>query len=179
MGRDKLDLEVGGVPLIRRVYDVLARQCEEVLVVGPERCSVLPAEVRYVSDLRPGFEGPLAGMEAGFLSAQHPLVFVAAGDMPFLPEKMVGYLLGHVAQGDLRAAIPRWKGIHPLCAAYERGILPLVQKVLDDGVRAVRGMLESIERVEYFEEELTRFGDPDTFLMNVNTMEDLERARSG
>lgn len=179
MGRDKLDLEVGGAPLIRRVYDVLARQCEEVLVVGPERCGALPAEARYVSDLRARFEGPLAGMEAGFLSAQHPLVFVAAGDMPFLPDELVVYLLGHVAQGDVRAAVPRWNGLHPLCAAYERGIFPLVQKALDGGVRAVWEMLESIGRVEYFQEELTHFGEPDKFLMNVNTAKDLERARSG
>jgi len=37
--------------------------------------------------------------------------------------------------------------------------------------------LEGLDAVYYAEEELRRFGDPDLFLMNVNSPQDLERAR--
>jgi molybdopterin-guanine dinucleotide biosynthesis protein A len=37
--------------------------------------------------------------------------------------------------------------------------------------------LEGVDEVEYVGAELRRFGDPDLFLMNVNTPEDLQRAR--
>lgn len=180
MGRDKLSLPVGGVPLVRRVYDVLALVCEEVLVVAseePARDYGLPA--RTVADLRPGREGPLAAMEAGLAAARNDHVFVAAGDAPFVSADLVGFLLERVAGSEVRAAVPRYGGRpHPLCAAYERDILADLSSTLNLGVRAVREFLESLDDVTYVEDELERFGDPETFLMNVNSPEDLEKARS-
>ena len=177
MGTDKLSLEVGGTPLLRCVHDALAARCSEVLVVGGE--GVTPLEgVRRITGERPGGLGPLAGLEAGLTAARNPLVFVAAGDMPFLAVALVGYLLERLEGGSAGAVAPRYGGrTHPLCAAYSRGLLPLVGSALDDGVRAVHVCLEGLDEAEYVGEELRQFGDPDLFLMNVNTPEDLRRAR--
>jgi hypothetical protein len=41
----------------------------------------------------------------------------------------------------------------------------------------VREFLGDLDQVYYVEEELRRFGEPDLFLMNVNSPRDLERAR--
>jgi molybdenum cofactor guanylyltransferase len=83
MGRDKLLLEVGGMPLLHRVHDVLAGRCAEVILVGggPARLE----GVRQVRDERSGGQGPLAGIEAGLAAAEYQPVFVAAADLPFLP----------------------------------------------------------------------------------------------
>jgi molybdenum cofactor guanylyltransferase len=68
---------------------------------------------------------------------------------------------------------------HPLCAAYRREIRPAVSAALDRGVRSVRELLEDLPGVRYVEEgELRRFGDPELLLMNVNSPEDLTRARA-
>jgi molybdopterin-guanine dinucleotide biosynthesis protein A len=177
MGTDKLSLEVGGTPLLRRVHDALAARCREVLVVGGAFAAHLPG-VRRVAGERPGGLGPLAGLEAGLAVARNPLVFVAAGDMPFLTEALVGYLLGRLEGSSAGAVVPRYEGrTHPLHAAYRRELLPLVETALDNGVRAARVFLDGLDEVEYVDEELLRFGDPDLFLMNVNTPEDLRRAR--
>jgi molybdenum cofactor guanylyltransferase len=75
--------------------------------------------------------------------------------------------------------VPRYGGTaHPLCAAYDRRILPQVRSVLDGGVRSVREFLDSLDRVEYVEGELQQFGDPELLLMNVNSPKDLDRARA-
>jgi molybdenum cofactor guanylyltransferase len=75
--------------------------------------------------------------------------------------------------------VPRHRGAaHPLCAAYDRELLPQVRSALDGGVRSVRAFLAGVDPVEYVEEELRRFGDPDLFLMNINSPEDLDRARA-
>ncbi len=177
MGRDKLPLKVGGVALLERVLNVLATRCAEVIVVGED----VPRDVagHRVPDLRPGTEGPLAGMEAGLSAARHRVVFVAAGDMPFVPGQMVDFLLGRLAERDLSAVLPRHGGLpQPLCAAYDRGILPRLAAALDSGIRSVRDLLGGLEAAEYIETgELRRFGDPDLFLMNVNSPADLRRAR--
>ena len=176
MGREKLSLEVDGVPLVQRVRDTLTECCREVLVIGGD--GIRLEGVRYVSDERPGRLGPLAGMEAGLAAARSPLTFVAAGDIPFLTQGMVGYLLGRLEKGGVLAVVPRYRGrTHPLCAAYARALLPRLETALDSGVRALHGFLKGMDEVEYIGEELRRFGDPDLLLMNVNSPGDLARAR--
>lgn len=140
--------------------------------------SVLSESVRFVPDARPG-EGPLAGIEAGLTAARNPLVFVAAGDMPFVSPGLVGYMIRLAAEHGLQAVVPRCDGLHPLCAVYSRDVLPLVSRALEGGVRAVHAFIESLDTVEYVGwEELGRFGEPELLLMNVNTPEDFERARA-
>ena len=176
MGREKLSLKVDRVPLIERVRAALTDCCQEVLVIGGG--GIRLEGVRYIAGERPGGLGPLAGMEAGLARARYPLTFIAAGDMPFLTQSMVGYLLGRLARDGVLAVIPRYQGrVHPLCAAYARAMLPRLQAALDGGTRAVHGFLEGVDRVEYVEEELQRFGDPGLLLMNVNSPADLELAR--
>ena len=178
MGRDKLLLEVGGAPLLKRVHEALSARCAEVILVGGD-LAVLEG-VRRIPDARGGGQGPLAGMEAGLAAARSRPVFVAAGDLPFLPGELVGFLLDRLEERGACAAVPRYGGrTHPLCAAYDRRVLPLVRSALDGGVRSVREFLGALDEVEYVEEELRRFGDPDLFLMNVNSPEDLARARRG
>ena len=179
MGRDKLLLEVGGEPLLRRVCGALSTRCAEIIVVGGGGASVRLERVRRVSDERGGGLGPLAGLEAGLAAARSRLVFVAAGDVPFLSERVVCYLLERLERSGAFAAVPRHRGqTHPLCAAYDRQVLSRVRSALDGGVRSVREFLGGLDPVEYVEEGLLRFGDPDLFLMNVNSPEDLERARA-
>ena len=177
MGRDKLLLEVGGVALLQRVYDVLAAGCAEVVLVGggPARLE----GVRQVRDERTGGQGPLAGIEAGLSAAENRLVFVAAADLPFLPAELVSHVLQRLEERDAAAVVPRYGGTeHPLCAAYDRRILPRVRSALDGGERSVREFLRALDEVEYVERDLRRFGDPGHFLMNVNSPEDLARARA-
>ena len=177
MGRDKLILEVGGMPIAARVHAALAPSCGEIVMVGDGPDVV--AGARRVRDLRGGSEGPLAGMEAGLGAASFTAVFVAAGDMPFVPPALVGFVLDRLRSRGLRAVVPRHAGrLHPLCAAYDRGVLPHVSRLLDDGTRAAWRLVEVLgEGVGYVEEELHEFGDPDVFLTNVNSPDDLLRAQ--
>lgn len=178
MGRDKLRLVVAGAPLLERVRAALATHCDEVLLVGPT--DPAPPGVRPVADLRPGREGPLAGIEAALAAAGHRRVFVAAGDMPFLAAKLVAHVLG-LLDGSPPAVVPRHGGReHPLCAAYDaRLALPPLRAALDGGGRSVRAFLAGLGGVRYVEgDELAGLGDPALLLMNVNTPEDLARARA-
>ena len=176
MGRDKLPLMVGEKPLLDRVHLALASRCEEILVAGGG--GYVPAGAHHIPDLRPGRQGPLAGIEAGLLAARHRAVFVAAGDMPFLTGDFVRHLLG-LLSGGVPAVVPRFgEMLHPLCAAYGREVRPAVSAALDRGARSVRELLEGLADVRYVrEEELRRFGDPGLLLLNVNSPEDLDRAR--
>ncbi len=172
MGRDKLSLKIGGQTILNRVQVAVEAVCAETIFVGQGR---LDPEKFSISDLRPDRAGPLAGIEAGLTAASHPLVFVAAGDLPFLNSDLVGDILSRLQTSS--AAVPYHSGRpHPLCAAYRRDLLPEVTTALDGGVRAVRQFLNDIGGVDYVE-NLTAYGDPTVTLMNVNSPEDLARAR--
>jgi molybdopterin-guanine dinucleotide biosynthesis protein A len=99
--------------------------------------------------------------------------------MPFLTGELVGCLLG-LLSASVSAAVPYLGGRpHPLCAAYGREIRSAVSAALDRDVRSVREFLEGLAGVLYVEEkELRSFGEPDLLLTNVNSPEDLARARA-
>jgi molybdenum cofactor guanylyltransferase len=176
MGRNKLSLKIGERTLLDRAHLALTSRCEEILVVGESEYA--PAGARRIPDLRPG-GGPLAGIEAGLLGANHRSIFVAAGDMPFLNGDLVGYMLD-LLYDRVPAVVPDLgDGLHPLCAAYKREVRSAVSAALDRGVRAVRELLRGLPGVRYVrEDELRCFGDPNLLLMNVNSPEDLARARA-
>lgn len=179
MGRNKPSLTVGGVSLARRVSDALSGSCDELLAVGTATRLPQVPEARPVQDRRSGRQGPLSGIEAGMFAAHNTRLFVAAADLPFLSRDFVDYALTLLTEERASAVVPRFDGLHPLCAAYDATILPKVSAALDSGARSVSKFLQNLPGVRYVnEEELRRFGEPDAFLMNVNFPEDLERARS-
>lgn len=174
MGQDKTLLYVGGETLLERVAAALRERCDDVLLAGAPSA---PPGVRAVPDDRPG-QGPLAGMEAGLSTARFERVFVAAGDMPFLSPELVGRLLEILQDRQALAAVPDDGREHPLCAAYSRRVLPRLRTALDGGVRAAREFVRGLDPVVYVPgAELRSLGDPDLLLMNVNSPEDLRRAR--
>lgn len=183
MGRDKLPMTVGGVPIIRRVYDALREACDEVLVVGAREAYGLPEGTRVVRDLRAhdgsSGAGPLAGLESGLYHARYEATFLAAGDMPFVSVDLVCELLRRLREGNAYAVAPRVGGrLEPLCTVYSRHALEAVSGALDDGIRAMRDLLGLLPEVEELSEgEVREFGDPGLLLMNVNSPEHLARAR--
>ncbi len=179
-GADKLSLDVGGAKLIERTHRALRGLCPEIIVVGDGGQEANLRETRRVPDSRPGRQGPLAGLEAGLRAASNDVVFAAAGDMPFISPEFAAHICGLVESGNLLAAVPMSGGTaHPLCAAYRRGVVEEISAALDGGLRSMKDFLASLPgRVEYVEEGLDAFGDPGLFLMNVNSPEDLDLARS-
>ena len=88
------------------------------------------------------------------------------------------HLLGFLSD-NVPAVVPDLDGPHPLCAAYGREVLSAASAALDRGVRSVRELLENLPGVRYVgEKELRHFGDPNLLLTNVNSPEDLDRARA-
>lgn len=180
MGFDKLSAEVGGVPMLRRVCGEISTLFSEFVIVGDGGPEVEGA--KRIPDSRPGYEGPLAGLEAGLAATKSETIFLCAGDMPFVSGDLAGALLARLG-GGVRAVVPVSPAgnVHPLFAAYSRSITGEVRDALDGGERSMWAMLSRVaERggVEYVgEEELRKYGEPQAILMNVNSPGDLSSAR--
>jgi molybdopterin-guanine dinucleotide biosynthesis protein A len=176
-GADKGRLLVGGTPIIERQLAVLRTLVPRVLVIGGrvELARVEPApEVEIVPDALPG-RGPLGGIYTALLHSEAPVTLVLAGDMPFVSAPFLQHLVA--AMGDGEVAVPRSAdGWHPLCAAYSRTLLPIVEEHLTRGRLAVVDLLRDVRVAEIGPEALARFDPERIMLSNVNTPQDYERA---
>jgi molybdopterin-guanine dinucleotide biosynthesis protein A len=169
---------IGGVRIVDRVAAELRRQCDDLLLVAndPRAPDWLPG-VRTVPDVRANF-GALGGIHAALFHVRAP-VLVVAWDMPFVTAALLGELARAAGPG-VTAVIPEAASgrIEPLCAWYSPALLPAIEARLEVGLRRANGLgdLDGARRLPLA--EVRRFGDPARLFMNVNTAEDLARART-
>ena len=175
MGEDKALVEVAGEPLVERVVDVLrSLVCEIVLVTpSPERLAWLGLPA--VGDVYPGI-GTLGGLHAGLTAITHPYGLVVGCDMPFLNRDLLAYMMEQV--GEAEVIMPRvGRFYEPLHAIYSRSVLPVLEERILAGQRRIRQACAGLRTRYISEDEIAAF-DPDHLsFFNVNTPEDLVRAR--
>ncbi len=167
----------GGTPdtPLSRMIDMARGRFPAVLVVTPDAAPYASWPVRVVADRVAGL-GPLGGLEASLSAAATPFVLVLAGDMPSVLPALVDRMAGMARAG--RPLVPRRAGrIEPLHAIYPVACLPMVRSALDGGVRMMRDLLDRME-VDYLaDEQWSDLDGADRSFENINTAEDLSRAR--
>jgi molybdopterin-guanine dinucleotide biosynthesis protein A len=97
--------------------------------------------------------------------------------MPLLRPEIVRLVVERAGAGDV--VIPRVHGLYEtLHAAYRKTCLPPMQERLNRGRLKIVDFFDAVQVVPIEEDELGRYGDPDIVFMNVNTPQELERARA-
>jgi molybdopterin-guanine dinucleotide biosynthesis protein A len=177
MGRDKAGLLVGRRTLLQRTVDRVRAAGGEPLVIGPlrteEEVAAAPQSDERGQPVGPA--GPLGALRHGLVRCGTPVALALACDLPLLTADFLRFLAGGV--GELDAVVPRAAGtLHVLAAAYRRSCLDALDECVAGGATAVHELIAKV-RVKFLEEaDLMPFGGP-AILMNVNTPEDLARAR--
>lgn len=148
-GRDKGWVRWQGKPLIEHVLSRIRAQTlvpSEILISANRSLQAYALTgVRVVSDERPGFVGPLAGVEAGLLYAKAPWVLVVPCDMPNIPLELA-HRLFHGALNYPQGQCP-WTATadgqsQPLCMCLPKVALASLQAYLDAGGAKVKTWLE-------------------------------------
>lgn len=175
MGEDKALMRFGDRPLLQRVVDELRPHFEDLILVTnhPERYMAIP-DVRLVTDVHPG-QGPLGGIYAGLLASRGRHNLVVGCDMPFLNHLLLDYLWSLRTWGDVVVPLTA-EALSPMCAIYDREVLPVIAEALAAGERKVMGLFPRLE-VHYVREDELRPYDPELrSLANLNTPEDYRQA---
>lgn len=174
---DKALIAIEGKRLIERVAGVLGEACGSVIVITNR-----PEAYRFLGlptapDLYPG-RGPLAGIHAALRAVSTPFVFASACDMPFISANLIRFAASVSAGYDAVVPYPDGERPEPAHALYGRTCLPHVERSLSDGRTRVISFFDyvAVRRLEWW--EIERFGPPEALFLNVNTSDDLERARS-
>ena len=141
-GADKGLLTVDGEASVARVARSLAPHCSYLLISANRNIEEYKhlgiGEV--ISDQRPDFAGPLAGLEAVRGKAHTDVLVVAPCDLPHLTPSIYADLLEALLSDPTLDAVYASceSGPHYLCAALRLHCLQTLPQILDDGVRAVR-----------------------------------------
>jgi molybdopterin-guanine dinucleotide biosynthesis protein A len=168
-------MELGGRRLIERVLMALTPVVDDVLVVTntPQLYAFLGLPM--VPDVYPD-RGSLGGIYSGLRAAPGQAALTVACDMPFLHPEVLKLLAERSGEGDV--VIPRVdEQLETLHAAYGKACLPHIEERLLAGKLKIVGFFESVRVVEITEADVARFRDPRLVFMNVNTPEELDRAR--
>lgn len=176
-GVKKALLDVGGKPIVERVLEATRPLSRELIVVDNDDSLADLPEVRIVPDMETR-AGVLTALYSGLSAASTELCLVVACDMPFLNPAVLRRLVELASEHDV--VIPVAEGqMDPMHAVYRRvPCLTAIGRALERGDKRMISYLAEVRVREVGEAEL-RACDPDLrSLFNVNTPENLERARA-
>lgn len=175
-GEPKALLEVGGRRIVARVADVLGQVTDDVLLVTNTPDLFAWLDLPMVPDAFPDC-GSLGGIYSGLKAAPGDAAFTVACDMPFLSSAVARLVTSRAGEADV--VVPR-VGPHyeTLHACYSRACLGPIERRLAAGQLKITGFWDEVRVLAVAEEDVARLADPATVFLNVNTPEDLARARA-
>lgn len=171
MGRDKAFIEINGIPIIQRIYDIFERCFNEIIIVANQKEPYAGFKAKIVNDLIPDL-GALGGLYTGLFYSSNPYSFCVACDMPFLNKSMIRYLIEQADGYD--AVVPRTEdGLQPLHAIYGKSCLKPIKELIVMGKYKIIDFyplirIKIIEEPEFIDLDRTKKS-----FININTPEDL------
>jgi len=178
MGEDKRYLLVGEQTLLERGLSVLRSIFQEVLVVIAQDSPPLRIDAVVVRDLVPDC-GSLGGLYTGLMQATTPCIFAVACDMPFLDKAVIAQFTSRRTTADIVMAKLASR-LHPMHALYGKRCLPTLEQMIHARQLKLQELVSQPSlRVQYLTEaELSSIDPSGRSFYNVNTLADLDAARS-
>ena len=175
-GEPKALLELGGRRIVERVLDVVRAVVDDVLIVTNTPALYAFLGVPMVPDVYPD-HGSLGGIFSGLTAAGGDAAFTVACDMPFLRVDVARLVIGRAGEADV--VVPRvGEQLETLHALYAKSCLPHMEARLKAGRLKIVGFFDDVRVVEVAEADVARRAEPDVVFMNVNTPDELARARA-
>jgi len=178
LGRSKALQIIEGKSLIQRVVDRLAILSTEIIIVTAHGeaipCSSA-VRIKTVADIY-SVKGSLVGIYSGLIASSSLRAVVVGCDMPFLSVGLLEYMTQISSTFDI--VVPRIKDkLEPLCAVYSKSCLVPIQELLEQNELMISKFF-SMVKVKYVEEDEINSFDPEHLsFFNINSQDDLERAK--
>ena len=178
LGRSKALQIIEGKSLIQRVVDRLAILSTEIIIVTAHG-EAIPCSsalrIKTVADIY-SVKGSLVGIYSGLIASSSLRAVVVGCDMPFLSVGLLEYMTQISSTFDI--VVPRIKDkLEPLCAVYSKSCLVPIQELLDQNELMISKFF-SMVKVKYVEEDEINSFDPEHLsFFNINSQDDLERAK--
>jgi molybdopterin-guanine dinucleotide biosynthesis protein A len=175
MGSDKAFLRLGDETLLSQALKLTGAVASEVCIVGDaKKFSPFGRVVEDVYRER----GPLGGIHAALSGSTTEVNVMLAVDLPFVTQKLLQYLLSRALESGAMVTVPRTgSGFQPLGAVYRRGFAEVAEQSLLEGKNKIDSLFARVETCVIEESELVRAGFSEQMFRNLNTPEELEKAK--
>jgi molybdenum cofactor guanylyltransferase len=175
MGQDKARLELNGRTLLEHGLAALRAVCRDVAILG--RYDLYGQLAPVYEDIFPGC-GPLGGIHAALSNSLTEYNLIIAVDTPFLVPGFLSYLAERAVATGAVVTTPEIAGYtQPLCTVYSLAFLPIAERALGSSSYKITPLFPRGQTLVITESELRRFAFSAEMFENLNTPEDMERAR--
>jgi len=175
MGSNKALLTLQGATLLQRTHQLLQSVCERVFILGQRKLYGDFGEC--IEDVYPDC-GPLGGIHAALLNSPTEFNLITAVDTPFLTLEFLGHIVERARESQAVVTTPCLGGHdQPLCSVYSREFLSIAEAALKTGNYKIVPLFPKDRTLTISEAELAEFGTTQEIFDNLNTPEDMERAR--
>ena len=176
-GHNKAFLRIGGQRIVDRLMAAYQRLFDQVVLVTNDPAAYTDLDALIVSDHYP-LRSSLNGLHAGLFAAANEYAFFTACDAPFARADLMQCVLDHI-EPKTDIVIPSTSaGYEPMFAVYRKSCLPVMAQQLDKERLKIQGLFRKL-RVKTVGEAVLRQADPELIsFFNINTPEDLERAKA-
>lgn len=188
MGKDKNLISINGKNMIELVIDSIYEQFDEIVIVTDKPAKFQFFEdcdkIEIIQDKMSHLEkSSLRGIYAGLGEINNKYGFVFAGDMPFINPELVKAMISQLYNQtdklqNWEIVIPKIQGYHePLFALYNFNCRWSMEKYLLKQQNKILNILNNCRVLELSEEFCRAFDQELTSFFNVNTLEQLQKAR--
>ncbi len=179
LGQNKALQVIQGKSLIQWVADRLTTLSREIIIVTAHGeaipCSST-VRIKTVADIHPG-KGSLVGIYSGLVASSSARAIVVGCDMPFLSIGLLDYMTQVSSTFDV--VIPRIRDkLEPLCALYSKICLAPIKELLEQNELKISRLLSTVKVKYVGKEEVDTFDPEHLSFFNVNSRDDLEKARA-
>ena len=173
-GITKANVVIDGKTIISRIISTISDLFDEIIIVTnkPEEFQEFNqykiVEDKYLK------AGPLGGIHAALKASYEDIIFVFAGDMPFLDKKIISHQINEFNKRENDVFIPEVdQFIEPLHAIYRKSVLNHLDRFLTEGKsRAVRDFLSEVN-VGYL--QIPKTEGTEIAFANINSPSDLAK----
>lgn len=166
-GLDKGLVPFRGRPLIEHVIERVGSQTAGIVVSANRNQDIYRAYgYPVVGDLRTGFCGPLAGIEAALAVVVTPWALIVPCDVPALPADLLARLAA-TCNATTTSSVASSGGRRHAVALFPVGAKVVVKRLLEEGERRMQALFKVLDAAE------VNFDDCPTAFANLNTADAL------
>jgi molybdopterin-guanine dinucleotide biosynthesis protein A len=171
-GADKGLAHIAGREMIGYIVDTLAVNVDQIVVNANRNLArYRQYPVTVVPDSIDGYQGPLAGVEAGLSAASTEWVYTCPCDSPMQSVELLPHLWAQVQQAGADIAVAHdGERTHPVFLLLKCELLSSLRSYLGDGQRKIDRWFEAHQLVQV---DCRQFAQS---FVNINTPEELALA---
>ena len=167
-GVDEGLVELAGRAMVSYVIETLRSQVDHVVVNANRNLDQYEKfPVTVVADSIQGYQGPLAGVEAGLAAAKTPWVFTCPCDSPMQSPELLPHMWNEISNSDAQIGVAfDGERTHPVFLLLKRELLDSLRDYLQSGNRKIDRWFEQHKLMTI------DCSDYASSFMNVNTEEE-------